>query len=506
MPSDPNPTASYWKGCLLPRPDGPAISGADTSKGGDYSRPFDVHRWSDYRELNDCLDLLVTELDGLDQRQRKRSPKDRKSFRDAVRCLVLDLYVAWKTDPALEIGISLSNAQYTRESRYRALFIKWTSFKKAFDGLERSDYLVRTKKGFNDRRTGIGRTTRIKSTKRLIELLTEKAELTIPFVQQRVADVETILLRDAEKRPLEYIDTDETTAMRSALYRINEHLQSHWIDLQITDAELQSLQRRMYWDYRNHDRDRPFIDFGQRSLVRIFNNGDWKQGGRFYHGWWQNVPKEYRRYITIDGKPTSEVDYSGFHAALMYGLVGVKLDGDPYELDQKIDRNLVKTTFNALINASGQIRRPGSFIEEEVGMSWSDLQCLIKDRHKPIRTFFNSGYGLHLQRQDSDLAQAIMLRFLGMGYTCLPVHDSFIVHHALRDELAMIMTEEFAKLTGQSIGVKSKDGTDPSVDPGHDGQPVSMDIAKLLEDLNEYAGYEQRQEEWRSRVISRPGA
>ena len=56
--------------------------------------------------------------------------------------------------------------------------------------------------------------------------------------------------------------------------------------------------------------DKSPIDFSKRILTRIFSNGRFDHGGRFYRAWWHNVPKEYRKYITIDGKRTCEYDYS----------------------------------------------------------------------------------------------------------------------------------------------------------------------------------------------------
>jgi|TARA_B100001146_G_scaffold196452_1_gene184762 hypothetical protein len=51
-------------------------------------------------------------------------------------------------------------------------------------------------------------------------------------------------------------------------------------------------------------------------------NEDFSSGGRFYRGWWQNIPRELRQHITIDGEPCSELDYSGQHLLLLYGLEG----------------------------------------------------------------------------------------------------------------------------------------------------------------------------------------
>lgn len=472
--------------------------GNEQASSATVSRPFDVNRWSDYPELNSCLTALVGEIESSENRQRKRGSKDAKRFRDAVRSLALDLYVAWKTDPTLDVAISLSNGDYTKSTRYDALFIRYTSFIAAFNGLEAAGYLTRTRNGFHDPRTGRGRVTRIKATPKLIEMLTAKAKLTVPAISQRILGTETILLRDAQKKPALYGDTVETLSMQTNLQRINEHLQRHWIDIQITDAEFRKLQARMRRDHADNDRERPFIDFGQRSLVRIFNNNDWKQGGRFYRGWWQSVPREYRRYITIDDKPTVEVDYSGLHVHMLYAEAGERLEEDAYDLgNPDIDRDLIKKVFNAMLNAKGRIDKPERFEERSGGLTLKELQWEISSRHDPIKNFFNTGYGLKLQRHDSDLAEAVMLRFLRMNYICLPVHDSFLVHHALRDELTDIMSKEYTRLFGSNINMKETLGIDPILEQGNpDGCAVSMDIATALKPTGPYAGYEQRLIDW----------
>lgn len=461
------------------------------------SRPLDVNRWSNYPELRNCLSGLVIEIEAQEGRKRKRADKNAKRLRDSVRCLVLDLYVAWKTSPQLEIAVPLGNKYYTKGTRYRALFIKYRSFISAYEGLRDLGYIKVLRTGFNDRITGVGRVTRIAANDKLIELLTGKARLTLPAIGGRVDDGdETIILRDAseQKKPLEYDDTDETIAMRSALARINEHLQRHWIDLYITDAEFEKLQQRMQSDHNADNREDPFIDFTRRSLVRIFNNGDWQQGGRFYRGWWQSVPKEYRSFITINAKRTVEVDYSGLHPTLMYAEVGAALEGDAYRLPGRPDipRDLIKTTFNKMVNAKDSIRKPPEFDSYGIGLSWKEFRQAIAERHEPIARFFNTGHGLRLQRLDADIAQRVMLRFLEMGYCCLPVHDSFLVHHGLDTDLRQIMVEEFASATGRTIPVKLTEGIDPVAGTGL----VTSDIETILNKDNEYKGYNSRWEDW----------
>ena len=472
------------------------------------SRPFDVHRWSDYKELDNCLTALVGELEQLEGRQRRRSAGEKKHFREAIRCLVLDLYVAWKTDPELLVAVPLGNRSYTTKSRYRALFLHWSSFNSAYDALVQAGYIAIVLKGYKDRETGIGRITRIRGTEKLIHLLTQRAALTIPHIARRLSEHEVIILRGQKPTgskgraaPLvEYDDTEETNAMRANVHRINDHLQRQWIDLRITDEDFGSLQRRMQADYDASERERPTIDLTQRGLVRIFNNGRWDHGGRFYRGWWQSIPKEYRQHITINDKRTGEVDYSTLHPTLLYVDVGGSLVGDAYDIeDPAIPRSLVKTTFNKMLNATGGLSRPDDFSEDRFGMSWKKLQDAIAERHAPIKHLFNTGYGLRLQRLDSDLAETVMLRFVAHGHTCLPVHDSFIVHHALVNELKKTMVDVFKDTTGRTISVKDVEGFEPELDADYQtGEHAVEPTESWFHATGDYTEYEQRKIDWYS--------
>jgi hypothetical protein len=50
---------------------------------------------------------------------------------------------------------------------------------------------------------------------------------------------------------------------------------------------------------------------------------NWKRGGRFYRGWWQQIDKEDRCKIYINDKPTLEVDFKAFHPNLLSNELGV---------------------------------------------------------------------------------------------------------------------------------------------------------------------------------------
>ena len=78
-----------------------------------YSRPLDVHRWSDHPEVNSFVDKIYSSLPSLSGNKQIRKKH--------LKVLLLDLYVAWSTDPDLKMAISRDNNAYKAKSRYNEL-------------------------------------------------------------------------------------------------------------------------------------------------------------------------------------------------------------------------------------------------------------------------------------------------------------------------------------------------------------------------------------------------
>jgi hypothetical protein len=97
---------------------------------------------------------------------------------------------------------------------------------------------------------------------------------------------------------------------------------------------------------------------------------------------------------------------------------------------------------------------------------------------------------------DSDLAEAVMLQFAAMGYACLPVHDSFIVHHALQEDLHDIMQAAFKAAFGTTIDAAADAGIGEVVDSS------LMAIEADLDELLQPVGHQARLEAFRSRQRS----
>ena len=76
------------------------------------------------------------------------------------------------------------------------------------------------------------------------------------------------------------------------------------------------------------------LDFSRVQLRRIFSRGSLEKGGRFYGGWWQSIPSLYRPHIRINGKKTTEMDFSSMALRIVYAMEGmdVSKDEDLYDI------------------------------------------------------------------------------------------------------------------------------------------------------------------------------
>lgn len=429
------------------------------------SRPFDVHKWSDYPEVNDAVDHIYADVVALGDIKRENPAKTKKY----VKILTLDLYVAHVADPTMYISYP-RNHNELKNNRYNALFIKPDLLVKAVDWFEALGY-IDTKMGYYF--PGSKRQSRIRATASLIDLIRGKFALS-PLMVTRHEEAETILLRDEKKKLIEYEDTPEVTRMRANLKIINGLLDKTLINIYLPDTELLKLNRRMVSGkideeiLEDEEIPRGAVDFNRRRLHRVFNNASFDQGGRFYGGWWQGVPREYRKFIKINHLHTEEVDFSGMHINLLYALKEMEMPfEDPYELEGLPNgtRDVVKRSLLTIINAKDRtramksIRRQITTKKIVLPKGIQKVEEVIEPfeaKHEKIKEFFFSGQGVFLQRWDSEIAEEIMLTLASKGIPALPLHDSFIVSFHQERALKLVMQQAYSKVTGKTAKVDNK--------------------------------------------------
>lgn len=255
----------------------------------DNSRPLDVHRWSEYPEVKAATIAICKELGYIWDKDKTH-----------CRVLILDLFHCHLHDYTMYIGVSLNSRSYEMDNRYNRLHIKYDVLDKIVKALHKHDY-IEFHSGFIYHNTGIGRQTRIKATRKLLRLI-KQYQVKRHMITKHV-DEEIIKFRDknefGNQKDAPYTETPDTIRMRYQLKAYNALLAETNITLAV----------------KKHN-----VDLTRKKIFRIFNNGNWTEGGRFFGGWWIECKKELRPHILINGEPTIELDFSGMHIHFLYAL------------------------------------------------------------------------------------------------------------------------------------------------------------------------------------------
>jgi hypothetical protein len=494
----------------------------------DRSIPFDFNLTCSPELVPLAAELLGRLLGGGEgYRKTRRSSLDKAQH--AVDLILQNLVVALDCSGRCFLSVPRDKNFYTK-SRYRSVSYDW--FDKALNFLSRHEPpLVLVKKGFNDRRKGgVGRRTRFKASPYFRSLLRrflalrEGPHFDVAFIFkdlkpqslenlkslpvswfQETRDIPLVRLKDAKGELIDYEDNDATHGMHSRLQTWNKFLKDNFhvdlllpdnrIDALFTDADDIELEAQSFY---SDIRDRPrFVRFDQIQLYRVFNNSSFEQGGRFYGGWWQQIPGALRRYITITERPTREFDFSNLHAAMLYAKEGLKLTDDAYVLPSLAAyRKLVKTTFFKMMNAhEGQRIDPPKADALPPGISWPQLQQMILEKHGAIARRLKSGDGIRMQRLDADIAEDVMLAMMERNELALPIHDSFITYSWLHPVIIQEMRSAYRSRMKQEIAVDA-DTTFLEIEKlwpmDDEGQDDPEEIVRDRGQSSGYQGYDER--------------
>jgi len=224
-------------------------------------------------------------------------------------------------------------------------------------------------------------------------------------------------------------------------------------------------------------------------------------GGRFYGGWWQNIPREHRQHLAVNGKSMVELDYSNQHPSILYAQEGAKRPADCYSgvikpplipdgVTAKDLRDMVKAAFNAMLNSPKPLRQaPKGVKPSKFGLKWAEVSEAIIAFHEPIAHHFYTGVGLRLQRLDSDIAEKVLLHFARSGIAVLPLHDSFLMHNGYEPSLDPVMRSAFEEVVGASPKIDRKEPDKVLLQDAADeddpfGPVTTDDLDELLADLD----------------------
>ncbi len=204
---------------------------------------------------------------------------------------------------------------------------------------------------------------------------------------------------------------------------------------------------------------------GQRHsthLARIFSQGSFAKGGRFYRASYQQLHKADRARLTIDGEPVVELDFASMHPTMLYLRAGLEPPEDAYAKDG-FERGILKLAFNVALNASTSasacravarsLRESGHAEPEPAARRYVEA---MPELYPQFEVQLFSGVGLDLQRLDSDIAAQVMASCMNAGITVLVMHDSFLVGRTHDAALRRTMTEAFQLVLGTAHPPKIK--------------------------------------------------
>jgi len=430
-------------------------------------------------------------------------PPQRKyldNLKEHVRVIILNLCSAYSSDPEKYVGYLRRSGAYKRKWGYQGFQFGYYNLTKVTNFLTNYGY-IEHELGYPSSEQYEGQISKMRATVKLIDLIERQKNVTPDMIITDTSHEEVIIVKGLKPKPrivkkiiinkrgrkqrvtntikrkrkvCKTPDNGKVRKMRENVRFINSVIEQSEIKLDITDQELRELNVRLN---RDDDKYKQAVDYKRKFLHRVFLDRRLDRGGRFYGPWYQNIYKEYRPKIMVNGAPVVEVDYSGYHPRILYALKGLSVPEDPYTLDDYPDsdsmRGFLKPFLLMIINAKkpddamdaireanykNEKRGEGTIKPPEVAsFSRNHLRPVMDkliEKHNPISEYLFSGFGDTLQWIDSQIAEIIMLHFSYQGFPCLPVHDSFIVDVRLGDELEEIMEEVFVHNFKEKIPVK----------------------------------------------------
>ncbi len=383
-------------------------------------------------------------------RERVMKGRDREHLRVILRTLLANIVyaVAVGADPP-HIGISLRTAK-AKLTRYD---------RRGFTGLpailRRLQAAGSIKLRTSDRK-GIASTIILSDT--WMETFRHLRFTGREFLEAD-GDRETIYLGRTERdyvdgtvtrEPIDYADTSETVQYRAEMTTINAFF---------AKADL-----RM-----EPDGGPPVITSVHRHLRRYFNlpKGEPGQrfdlGGRLFGGWWQDLPRERRAAIRINGEPIADLDFASMFLRLAYREAGIAPpDGDLYAVVPGFSdprwRDGVKKIVSAMLFRTSPLTKVPRDLKDELPprISGRRVREAILAAHPALASVFETGRGLRLMFTESRILVAALLRLIDRRIPALPMHDGLMVAQSKASAAMDAMTAASVQIIGTRLPISLK--------------------------------------------------
>jgi hypothetical protein len=336
----------------------------------------------------------------------------------------------YRADPNRWISYSRNQDWYRDPGRrqYFPVHTAYASMRSAVDQLTAAGALEHRKSS----RGNLGQQSCFRATANCYRAFVERP---VPII---CAPKERIILRDANGGLAAYQNSRQTDRWRSQVLGFNEVLSAALIELDgqlISEGDAVCLRDE-------EGADRMVNGTATLSLHRIWNQ-NWQRNGRLYGCWVQNLPKEARRGLLLNGEPVAEPDYPALHCRLLYALVGKPMPDKPFEIDGW-ERSEVKRAFYTMVNAPTWDSALRAICRHSTRAD--ELMRLVAFKHSAVKEALCSGIGARLMFMDATIMCRNLADLNGEGIIALPIHDSVIVQ-AKNESTALEIMERNLALT-----------------------------------------------------------
>lgn len=350
----------------------------------------------------------------------------------------------------------------------------------------RGNGVIAEHRGYFDRECNSGQISRYWATKNLYEHFR-----TLRFSDfYTVKPIPSVILHDSTGKTISFVENRISQIFSGEIFCINSLCKANKFNY-ISDIS-KSVFHNPYYKYSNPTNipspilgrnDNSYREMLYPSISAVFSRGNFDCGGRLYSivkrgiGW-QNLSQEERHTITINGESTVELDFKALHISMLYAIMGIQLQEDPYTYFSSEMRPLYKTLMLRLLNAKSingtlqsiertlwTLQRKPFILSKEMKFlnavekfkpNWRRLIDELMDHHKPIQRYFGSDCGIYLQRLDGEMMLRILSTLTTEGIPALPVHDSVIVPRRTQNRAAEVMVEVYRRYMGFDCVVEVK--------------------------------------------------
>jgi len=424
----------------------------------EHATSFDRNLWGGADQVMAASRAIVARL-----ALNSTTPLKLLDLQKHANVLLCNLYRACRTGKFHWIFYSRGTNYYSDSTTKSAFPMSRDKLIKLIDGLAGIGFVE--KSGWRyDKDKGISRRSRMRPTWRFalwlrdLDISDSQVGLYKGFEPET-----TIVLRDQSGRPIPYKETQKLQRMKASLERYNRLLSQTdvTIPLDRPDDPLSEGSSCVQTALE-------YIDMSVCRYHRVFNNGSFKLGGRYYGPWVQQLPSELRKLIKINGNATVEPDYGSFDLHLLYSLEGLSYadfydDGDPYYLDGT-DRGILKQILIIILNLDTE-KWTSNTIQNDLkkeGFEVDKAEILelieaFKAKHHAISHHLYTGVGLRLQFLGSQVSTFVIKAMTKRKKPVLCIHDSFVCEAQHEQEVREVMIQAFHSCKFSSIPVIKTD-------------------------------------------------